>query len=270
MPIPSSRLARWPWALCSFAMLSEIAALHEVPLSTETLEMVGRQMAQTLFKLGIAEAAGSVLAGIFKFNPLGFAAGGIVQATTMAYLTRVIGDSFLEYLERGQAWGEGGMQEALSRHFAASSASGWIVQFAKAVISHLFKRRGAAERHRDRSDVERRNEGFPSIHVKRAAERHKHRSDAERRNEGFPSIHVKRAAERHETVPTRSVGTRAFLRFTLNAPRSGTNTVPTRSVGTRAFLRFTLNAPRSGTNTVPTRSVGTRAFLRGKVDAEIG
>ena len=68
-------------------MLSEIAALHEVPLSTESLEMVGRQMVQTLFKLGIAEAAGSVLAGIFKFNPLGFAAGGIVQATTMAYLT---------------------------------------------------------------------------------------------------------------------------------------------------------------------------------------
>ncbi len=121
-------------------MLSEIAALHEVPLSTQSLEMVGRQMAQTLFKLGIAEAAGSVLAGIFKFNPLGFAAGGIVQATTMAYLTRVIGDSFLEYLERGGVWGEGGMQGVLSRHFAASSASGWLVQFSKAVISHLLKR----------------------------------------------------------------------------------------------------------------------------------
>ena len=43
-----------------------------------------------------------MLAGIFKFNPLGFAAGGIVQATTMAYLTRVIGDSFLDYLEHGK------------------------------------------------------------------------------------------------------------------------------------------------------------------------
>jgi hypothetical protein len=28
---------------------------------------------------------------------------------------------------------------------------------------------------------------LPSIYVKRAAERHKDRSDAERRNEGFPS-----------------------------------------------------------------------------------
>ncbi len=56
----------------------------------------------------------------------------------------------------------------------------------------------AAERHKERSDAERRNEGFPSIYGKRAAERHELRSDAERWNEGFPSIYGKRAAERHE------------------------------------------------------------------------
>ena len=52
-------------------MLSEIAAVYDVPLSSEYIEQVGRQMVQTLFKLGIAEAAASVLGGMLKFNPAG-------------------------------------------------------------------------------------------------------------------------------------------------------------------------------------------------------
>src|SRR5262249_21179757 len=79
-------------------MLSEIASVYDVELSSEYIEQVGRQMVQTLFKLGIAEAAASVLGGLLKFNPLGFMAGGVVQALTMAYLTRLTGGSFLEYI----------------------------------------------------------------------------------------------------------------------------------------------------------------------------
>jgi small GTP-binding protein len=121
-------------------MLSEMAAVYGVPLTSEFIEKVGHQMAQTLLKLGVAEAAASVLAGFFKFNPLGFAAGGVVQAVTMAYLTRLTGDSFLEYLEHGQTWGEGGMQATMSRHLEATRRSEWIMQFAKMAIHRLFHR----------------------------------------------------------------------------------------------------------------------------------
>jgi hypothetical protein len=111
-----------------------------VQLSSEYIEQVGRQMAQTLFKLGFAEAAASVLGGLLKFNPVGFMAGGVVQAVTMAYLTRLTGASFLEYVEKGQDWGEGGMQAALSRHLEATRHADWLAQFAKAVLRHIFKR----------------------------------------------------------------------------------------------------------------------------------
>jgi small GTP-binding protein len=121
-------------------MLSEMAAVYDVPLSAEYIETVGRQMVQILFKLGIAEAAGSVLAGILKFNPLGFAAGGVVQAVTMAYLTRLTGDAFLEYLDSGQTWGEEGMQAVLTRRVEATRSSGWFLHFAQAVLGHLRRR----------------------------------------------------------------------------------------------------------------------------------
>jgi hypothetical protein len=32
------------------------------------------------------------------------------------------------------------MKGTISRHFAASSASGWLVQFVKVVIARVFKR----------------------------------------------------------------------------------------------------------------------------------
>ncbi len=121
-------------------MLSEMAAVYGVPLTSEFIEKVGQQMAQTLLKLGVAEAAASVVAGVFKFNPLGFAAGGLVQAVTMAYLTRLTGASFLDYLEHGQNWGEGGIQETLSRHLEETRRSEWLMQFAKMAIHRLFHR----------------------------------------------------------------------------------------------------------------------------------
>jgi GTPase SAR1 family protein len=120
-------------------MLSELARAYGVTLSAESVAVVGRQMAQTLFKLGIFEAVASVLGGLLKFNPLGFAAGGLVQGATMAYLTRLTGESFLEYLEAGQTWGDAGIEGALSRHLAASHASGWFLQFAKSFLSRYFK-----------------------------------------------------------------------------------------------------------------------------------
>ena len=130
-------------------MLSEMASVYDVPLSAEFIEKVGHQMAQTLLKLGVAEAAVSVLGGLIKFNPVGFAAGGIVQAVTMAYLTRLTGQTFAEYLEHGGTWGESGMQGELSRQLEETRRSEWLLQFAKMAIQapvpplgeHELKRR---------------------------------------------------------------------------------------------------------------------------------
>jgi uncharacterized protein len=121
-------------------MLSEVAAVYDVQLSAEYIEQVGRQMVQTLFKLGIAEVAASVLGGLLKFNPIGFMTGGVIQAVTMAYLTRLTGASFLDYIEQGQTWGEGGMQAALTRHLEATRQADWLLHFAKAVLDRLFRR----------------------------------------------------------------------------------------------------------------------------------
>src|SRR5207249_4585052 len=93
-----------------FQMISEIAASYGVELTTSHVKMIGGQMIQLLLKLGLVEASTSLIAGLFKSSLVGYAAGGAVQATTMAYLTHVSGHTFSEYFRRGQDWGDGGMQ----------------------------------------------------------------------------------------------------------------------------------------------------------------
>ena len=66
-------------------------------------------MVQSVLKLGLVEAATSLIAGVFKRTLVGFAAGGAVQAVTMAYLTRVSGQAFIDYFRHGQSWGPDGI-----------------------------------------------------------------------------------------------------------------------------------------------------------------
>jgi small GTP-binding protein len=123
-----------------FQMISELATVYGVEVSTAHVRMVGAQMVQTLLKLGIVEAATSLIAGLFKSSLVGYAAGGAVQGVSMAYLTHISGLAFREYFARGQSWGDGGMQAALVRQFDLNSRAEFLQDFAKQAMHQLSKR----------------------------------------------------------------------------------------------------------------------------------
>ncbi|HEX8202568.1 MAG TPA: YcjF family protein [Isosphaeraceae bacterium] len=123
-----------------FQMISEIAAVYGVELSTPHVKMIGGQMVQTLLKLGLVEAATSLIAGLFKSTLIGYAAGGAVQVVTMAYLTHISGQTFAEYFARGQDWGDGGMQAALVRQFDLNSRAEFLQEFAMQAVNRVVKK----------------------------------------------------------------------------------------------------------------------------------
>ena len=59
-----------------FQMISELAGVYGVQISTSHVRMIGGQMIQMLLKLGLVETATSLIAGIFKSSLVGYAAGG--------------------------------------------------------------------------------------------------------------------------------------------------------------------------------------------------
>ncbi len=123
-----------------FQMISELANVYGVEVSSAHLKMIGGQMVQTLLKLGMIEAAASLVAGLFKSTLVGYAAGGAVQCVTMAYLTHISGLTFREYFARGQNWGDGGMQAALVRQFDLHSRAEFLQEFAKQAIDKVISK----------------------------------------------------------------------------------------------------------------------------------
>ena len=122
-------------------MLSEMAAVYDAP-ALVGVRRAGRaaRWPRPSSSSASPRPPPACWPAFFKFNPLGFAAGGVVQAVTMAYLTRLTGASFLEYVEHGQTWGEGGMQATLSRQLEETRRSEWLLHFAKQAIQRLFRR----------------------------------------------------------------------------------------------------------------------------------
>jgi hypothetical protein len=118
-------------------MISELSQIYGVELSLSHVRTLFGQVAQTLLKLGIVEAASSLIAGLFKSTFVGYAAGGAVQAVTMAYLTHISGHAFAEYFARGQDWGDGGMQAALERQFQLNSRAEFLKEFARQALEKV-------------------------------------------------------------------------------------------------------------------------------------
>jgi uncharacterized protein len=123
-----------------FQMISELAGVYGVQISTSHVRMIGGQMIQMLLKLGLVETATSLIAGIFKSTLVGYAAAGGVQAVSMAYLTHVSGEAFAEYFRGGQTWGDGGMQAALIRQFDLTSRAEFLQEFAKQAVQKVSSR----------------------------------------------------------------------------------------------------------------------------------
>jgi small GTP-binding protein len=121
-------------------MISELAGVYGVQISSTHARMICGQMVQMLLKLGLVETATSLVAGIFKSSLVGYAAAGAVQAVSMAYLTHISGEAFSEYFRSGQTWGDGGMQAALVRQFDLTSRAEFLQDFAKQAVQRVSTR----------------------------------------------------------------------------------------------------------------------------------
>lgn len=123
-----------------FQMISELANVYGITLSTSNVRIIGTEMIQMLVRLGLVEATTSLIAGVFKSTMVGYAAGGAVQAVSLAYLTHISGETFAEYFRHGQTWGDGGMQAALIRQFDLTSRAEFLQQFAKQAVQKVSSR----------------------------------------------------------------------------------------------------------------------------------
>ncbi|WP_019499178.1 YcjF family protein [Pseudanabaena sp. PCC 6802] len=80
-------------------MLIELSRLYERSFSVKQAQKAAAVIAQSFVQMGCVELATTAIANCLKTNAITYAIGGSVQALSAAYLIRVGGLSFVDYLD---------------------------------------------------------------------------------------------------------------------------------------------------------------------------
>ncbi len=138
--IPIPQLDLMATGAVEYQMVSAIAAEYDTDLSPDHVRMISQQMIQALLKQRAAETVAALIAKALKSSLVGYAAGGLIGAVTIAYLTRITGQTFLDYFEGGQRWGEGGMPGALARQIDRTGRADFLKDFLRRAAEQLLGR----------------------------------------------------------------------------------------------------------------------------------
>jgi uncharacterized protein len=125
-------------------MVVEIAKVYGCEISPEEGRELARSLAKTLGGLGIVKGVLSVFTRALEFSVAGYVVGKSVQSISAAYLTRIAGNSFVEYFRNDQDWGDGGMAEVVQQQFQLNRRDQFVKAFIREAMTQLPKSFGRA------------------------------------------------------------------------------------------------------------------------------
>ena len=135
-PVPALNLVQG--AAVQLDLIADLARVYDLNPSPGQMRALAAKLGQGILKVGLVEAASSVIAGVFKRTPATFLAAGAVQAVTMAYLSRIAGRALSEYFRNGESWGPEGVEGALLSQFEANSRAEFLQDFAGQALDRFL------------------------------------------------------------------------------------------------------------------------------------
>jgi small GTP-binding protein len=140
-PIPALDLLAI--AAINAQMVVELGSLYGCKMNLQQGRELALSLARTLAGLGLVEGAiqltTGILATVAEVSVVGFWLTAPIQAASAGYLTRIAGKSFIEYFQRNQSWGEGGMQAVVKAQVESAQKSGWLREFVRQAWERVFR-----------------------------------------------------------------------------------------------------------------------------------
>lgn len=121
-------------------MLVDLGAVYQHPLSLAQAQNATVTIGKMLLKLGLVEICTQSIATVLKTNLITYAAGGLLQGVSAAYLTRITGLSLIEYLQDSEPQGGLNLEklgEKLKEVFNLHQKSDFIQGFVQAAIGKI-------------------------------------------------------------------------------------------------------------------------------------
>jgi hypothetical protein len=116
-------------------MIGELHQVFDRRITLRRAQQIAQSLAQMVVQLGGLELATQALGSLLKASPL-MVMGISLQAVTGAYLTRVAGLSYLEWLSSGDPWQEEILQERIRQQLQNRHPLAFLTQLARQAHSN--------------------------------------------------------------------------------------------------------------------------------------
>jgi small GTP-binding protein len=119
--------------------IGQLHTLYERKISLKRAERTAKVLAKLVLQLGGVEIATQTVGSILKASPL--AALGIpLQAVSAAYITRVAGLGYLDWLASETTWDEASMLERLRTQLQTTNRTAFLQQFVRQAVQAAKQR----------------------------------------------------------------------------------------------------------------------------------
>lgn len=105
-------------------LILDLGQIYQQPFSLEQAQTVAQELAGLVLKLGLVEASTQLLATTLKGHVATYWVGGAVQGLSAAYLTRMVAEGLMDYLEARALAGQ--TAAPLAPAAIAQAIQGWM------------------------------------------------------------------------------------------------------------------------------------------------
>ncbi len=118
-------------------MILEVSKIYNVKLSKIEAVDLSKSLVATLAKLGVLKGGLSVITTALSSNFTTIYISKSVQSLTSCWLIRIVGLSIIEYFNKGQNWGDGGIQEVIENIYNLNKREKLLNKFIKEAINKI-------------------------------------------------------------------------------------------------------------------------------------
>ncbi len=118
-------------------MVVELGKVYDCHLSFAEGKELALSLAKTLVSLGVLRGAIELFTLALQANVGTFVVGRAIQGATAAYLTRIAGKSFIDYFQRDQDWGDGGIGAVVEEQFQLNRRDEFMKAFVQEAIAKV-------------------------------------------------------------------------------------------------------------------------------------
>lgn len=120
-------------------MVVEIGQVYGCEINSDHAKELALSLGKTFVGLGVIKGAIELLGNALQFQMTTYLVGKAIQGITAAYLTRIAGQSFIQYFRQDQDWGDGGITEVVQKQFQLSRRDEFVKVFVKEAIAKVVQ-----------------------------------------------------------------------------------------------------------------------------------